>query len=124
MALVGVADHGEERQVTVLAVDPPVGIEYLVSAVFGVRLREHHQLDVARVARQPGIGLGQVFDLGMAQGQSHALVGLLECVHGVRSQRDVFQRGGGGVVKECLEPLGLLVDRLGHPVVQGIEQGR
>ena len=32
------------------AVDDPIGVEYLVTAVLGVRLREHHELDVRRVA--------------------------------------------------------------------------
>ena len=35
-----------------LAVDDPVGVEDLVAAVLGVRLREHHELDVGRIALQ------------------------------------------------------------------------
>ena len=36
------------------AVDDPVGVEDLVPAVLGVRLREHHQLDVGRIAAERG----------------------------------------------------------------------
>ena len=49
---VRVADHAEQRLVAALAVDDPVGVEDLVAAMLGVRLREHHQLDVGRVAPQ------------------------------------------------------------------------
>ncbi len=50
IARMGVADHREQRLVARRAVDHPGGVEDLVAAVLGVRLREHHQLDVGRVA--------------------------------------------------------------------------
>ena len=50
IARVRVADHAEQRLLAALAVDDPVGVEDLVTAVLGVRLREHHQFDVRRVA--------------------------------------------------------------------------
>ena len=37
-----------------LAVDNPVGVEYLVPAVLGVGLGEHHQLHVRRIAADIG----------------------------------------------------------------------
>ena len=48
--LVRVADHREQRFRLALAVDDPVGVEDLVAAVLGVRLREHHELDVGGIA--------------------------------------------------------------------------
>ena len=46
------ADHREQALVLRHAVDDPVGVEDLVAAVLGVRLREHHQLDVGRIAAE------------------------------------------------------------------------
>src|SRR5450755_4901990 len=48
--LVRVANHRKQRPLAALAIDDPIGIEDLVPAVFRVGLREHHQLDVRRVA--------------------------------------------------------------------------
>ena len=45
-----VANHREERNVLLFAVDRPVRIEDLVPAMFGIGLGEHHQLDVGRIA--------------------------------------------------------------------------
>jgi hypothetical protein len=47
-----VADHREERLVHRAPVDRPRRIEDLVAAVLGIGLREHHQLDVARIAAE------------------------------------------------------------------------
>ena len=46
------ADHPEEGVLPRLAVDDPRRVEDLVPAVLRVRLREHRQLDVGRVARE------------------------------------------------------------------------
>ena len=45
-----VADHREQRLRLRDAVDDELGVEDLVAAVLGVRLREHHQLDIGRIA--------------------------------------------------------------------------
>jgi hypothetical protein len=47
---VRVADHREQRALALDAVDDEIGVEDLVAAVLGVRLREHHQLDIGGVA--------------------------------------------------------------------------
>ncbi len=49
-ACVRVADHRKQAFRRALAVDDPIGVEDLVPAMLRVRLREHHELDVARVA--------------------------------------------------------------------------
>ncbi len=51
---VRIANHAEQRLGFSHAVDDPVGVENLVAAMFGVRLREHHQLHVGRIT--PGFG--------------------------------------------------------------------
>ena len=62
-ARVRVADHREQALRRGLAVDQPIGIEDLVAAVLGVRLREHHELDVGGVARQRGELRREILDL-------------------------------------------------------------
>ena len=60
----GLADHGKERQLLRLAVDHPMSVEYLVTAVLGIRLREHGQLDIGRVASQRVEVLEQIATMG------------------------------------------------------------
>ena len=69
-----VADHGEQRLGLRLAVHGPVGVEDLVAAVFAVRLREHHQFHVRRVAFQLRVGRQQVVELVFGQGEAQAAV--------------------------------------------------
>ena len=78
MPLVRVADHREQRLRLLLAVDHPVGVEDLVPAMLGVGLREHHQLDVGRIALQARKVLPQVFDFVVRQRQPHVAVGALQ----------------------------------------------
>ena len=57
-----VANHGEQRLGLRLAIHGPVRVEDFVAAVFAVRLREHHQFHVGRVAFQLGVGRQQVVE--------------------------------------------------------------
>ena len=57
-----VLDHGEQRTVLLTAIDGPAGVKNLVSAMLGVGLGKHHQLDVHRVTPEFGVGRGQVVD--------------------------------------------------------------
>jgi hypothetical protein len=61
--LLGVADHREQRHVLRFAVDRPLRVEDLVAAVLAVRLREHHQFDIGRVALELAERVDQVVDL-------------------------------------------------------------
>ena len=45
-------DHREQRLRLALAIDDPIRVEDLVTAMLGVRLREHHQLDIGRIAAE------------------------------------------------------------------------
>ncbi|MPM61857.1 hypothetical protein SDC9_108720 [bioreactor metagenome] len=73
----GVADHPEQRFVLLHAVDGELGVENLVAAVLGVRLREHHQLHIRRIALEAGEGVDEIVDLVIRQGQAPLLVGRL-----------------------------------------------
>ena len=115
---VGGADHGEQGGRLGLAVDGPGCIEDLVTAVLRIGLREHHQLDIGRIAPQLAVGLDQVVDLVIRQGQAHACIGGGQRRAAVGAQRDHLQRLAGQRTKQRsqLELRGQ--HALGHPVVQ------
>ncbi len=120
--LVRVADHREQRLVLALAVDGPIGVEDLVTAVFAVGLREHHQLDVGRVAAELAVGVDQVVDLVVGQRQAHLGVG--DCQRtaaggGIAAaQVDEAQRLGRQRVEQAVAVFARGDHGLGHAIVQ------
>ena len=56
-------DHAEQALVLFVAVDDPAGVEDLVAAMLGVRLREHHQLGVRRITLEIRVTRHQIIDL-------------------------------------------------------------
>jgi len=116
--LVGVLDHAEQAFFLALAVDVPAGVEDLVAAVLGVRLREHHQLDVVRVALETGEGVHQVVDLVFGQGQAQFDVGFLQRGATAAEQVDGRQRLGLGVAEQTGGLFQLAQHDLGHAVMQ------
>ena len=78
-AFIGVADHAEQGALLLLAIDNPAGIEYLVAAVLGIGLGEHHQFHIGGIAAQPGKAVQQVVDFVLRQGQSQGAVGCRQC---------------------------------------------
>ena len=113
------ADHAEQGLLALHAVDRPARVEDLVPAVLGVRLREHHQLDVGRVASGAHERLEQVVDLVGRQREAQLAIGRLERGAPVATDRDVLhrlarqRREEGGRVRRVEQR------RLGHPVVKG-----
>ena len=63
-------DHAEQLVGLPLAIDEPVGIEYLVAAMFRIRLCEHHQLGIGRIASERTVIVDEVVDLVARQCQS------------------------------------------------------
>ena len=116
--LVAVADHREERKVLLLAVDRPLGVEDLVAAVFGVRLREHHQLDVARVAAQLGEAFEQVVHFVGGEREAQLDVRAFQRLAALRGQGDGLQRGRGPAVEERRGARFVAQHDLHHAVVE------
>ena len=116
---VGVLDHPEQGTVLLLAVDGPAGVEDLVPAVLGVGLREHHQLDVGRIAAQLGVACAQVVDLVLGQRQAQAHVRGLQL-----RQRDTLQFAARGRGEQGLRLLAAGEQGLRHRVVQRLGQRR
>ena len=119
--LEGVLDHLEQRLGLLFAVDGPVGVEDLVTAVLGVRLGKHVELDVVGIATQPGEVGHQVIYFVIGQGQTQGHVGLFQGgatttqhIYLGKGARLVVSKQGGGLVH-------LGKDHFHHAIVQ---QGR
>ena len=120
MGGVGVANHLEEGALLRLAVDDPGGIEDLVAAMLGVDHREHHQLDVGRIAPQFLEDGEEIVDLLGREGQTHLEIGTLERLAALRQQGDVDQWPGLYLAEQDLH---ILDHRLGHAVVEQGQDG-
>ena len=66
-------DPLEQRALLLLAADEPLGVEDLVPAVLAVRLREHHQLDIRRIAAELAVARDEVLDLVVGEREAEAL---------------------------------------------------
>ena len=113
-----VADHVEQPLGLGFSVDDPVGAEDLVAAVLGVRLGEHHQLDVARVASQFPEAGGQVLDLVGGQGQAERCVCLQQGISTAPENVDGFRGCRFGPREELPRVLEPVQDGLGHAVME------
>ena len=113
--LVGVADHAEEREFALFAIDDPVGVENLVAAVLGVDLREHDELGIGRVTLHLLVGFDQVVDLGGRHGEAPVDVGLVKGGWAFGHEWHGTQLGGLEVAKEVGY---VVVNGFGHTVVQ------
>ena len=103
--LLGVPDHPEEALDLRLAVDDEVGVEDLVATVLGVGLREHHQLDVGRVALQPGERLRQIVDLVVGQREPVCRVRTFQRFAPAAEDVDVLHRLGLALLEQGREGL-------------------
>jgi len=72
-------DHAEQRPLLRLSVNRPVSIEYLVPAMLGIRLREHHQFNVIRIPVELCEACRQLAHLIFSQSQPPLSVGPAQC---------------------------------------------
>ena len=87
------ADHRE--QALVAAATPSItqlGVEDLVPAVLGIGLREHHQLDVGRIAADATEIRVEVVDLVRREREAELGVGALDRRAALGEERDRRQR--------------------------------
>ncbi len=71
----GISDHRKQRLGLRDSVNDKIGIEDLVSTMLGVRLSEHHELDVRRVASEPCKCREQVVYFIVRKRERQSLVG-------------------------------------------------
>ena len=75
MRVVCIANHAEKGFRLFFAVEDEIGVEDFVAAVFAVCLREHHQLDIGRIALQSLIVFNQIIDFVGGECQTHFGIG-------------------------------------------------
>ncbi len=112
------ADHAEQRGRLVRTVDRPAGVEDLVPAVFRVRLREHHELDIGRIALHRAVRIEQVVDLVGRQRQAECAIRVVERATPLRADRHAAHRLARQVAEQQRR---IGIDRehaFGHAIVQ------
>ena len=110
-------DQLEQRRWLALAAERELGVEDLVAAMLAVGLREHHQLDVGRVAAERAVALDQVGDLVVGERQPEPGVGGPQRGSGITAERDDTQRPRRAAVRDDPGELGLVEDHaLGHAI--------
>ena len=126
MARVRVADHLEQAEVLIDAVEGPPRVEDLVTAVLRVRLGEHHELDVVGGTPQTPVGFEEVVDLRFAEREPEAGVRLPERRRAVSDEVDGLHRGRRAAVEQPCGSGGVRHHALGHPIAEhpgGLEGG-
>jgi hypothetical protein len=124
MQRMGIADHREQRVRLGLAIDHEAAAEDLVPAVLAVRLREHHQLDVGRIAFERAKALLEVGDLVVCQRQAKLAVRALERRAPGTQQVDAGERPRPGAPEQLLGVTPVFEHALGHPIVQPLRDPR
>ena len=124
MGAMRLADHREQALRLRHAVDDPLRVEDLVPAVLRVRLREHHELDVGRIAPQAPEICVEVVDLVGRQREPELGIGALERRPAGREQRDRGQRTRRNVLEQARGITNVVEHGLGHAVVHERQQRR
>ena len=78
MQRVGVAYHPEQGDRLLFVVYHPIRVEYLVAAMFRIRLREHHQFHIGGIAVELVKILCQILDLICGKCQPQFTVGRIQ----------------------------------------------
>ena len=105
MSRVGMADHREQRPVALDAVDRPRRVEYLVAAMLGIHLSEHHHLGVARVAAKLRKPRAEVFHLVGVQPESECGIDVAERAGGIGVKCDRRVGYGNTALEEDVDGL-------------------
>ena len=98
----GVPDHGKQRMILLRTVDFPAGVKNFVTAVLGVRLREHHQFDVPGVTPQRRECVDEVADLVFRQRQTQFSVSPRQGRSASGQQVDFVIGSGRGALEQGL----------------------
>ena len=112
------ANHLEHRVFLRHAVDGEGRIEDLVPAVLAVGLREHHQLDIARVAAEAAEGVEQIGDLVGREREAEGGVGCVERSAAGTEHVDDRHRRRHALIEQGPGFVDAREHALGHAVVQ------
>ena len=119
---VRVADHGEQAFVLRRAINHEISIEYFVAAMLAVGLRKHHQLNIGRVAFEPGKSINQVIHFVVSQRQTKFAVCRHQRRTAARQNIHLFHRNGDFFVKQLMRCGSFKHHTFGHTVVQQVGQ--
>ena len=125
MCRMGFADHAEQGFLARFAIQHPRRIENLVAAMLGIGLREHHELNVSRIA--PGFDheeFDEVVNFIFGEREAQASVGLDQRLSSTGEQIDRRHRLGWEMAEEFGGPGKIGKDILGHPVMQQRRHGK
>ncbi len=114
----GMADHRKQRTILRYIINNPVGIEYLVPAMFGIGLRKHHQLGIARIALKAGEILQQVIDFVIGKRQPELAISLLKRRLAAGKNIDGNQRRRDMMIEQLIDASRIVQHRFRHPVMQ------
>ena len=109
----GIPDHLEQRSGRGNAIDLPIGVEDLVPAVFRVRLGEHHEFRVGRIAVETNVLGDEVVDLVGRKGEPEPNVGRADVAARKSHERPRLAAGEDASMRIALES-----DHLRHAVMQ------
>ncbi len=116
--LVGVANHGKQAFVLILAINRELGVEDFVTAMLAVGLGKHHQLDIGRVAPQARKGLEEVLDFVIGQRQAPGRVGFFKGGSPSLKHIHVFHRRGMQFVEQRKSRFTAADGAFSHTVMQ------
>ena len=111
-------DHVEQRLRHRRAIEDKFGIEYLVTAMFRVRLREHHELGIGRIASECAKGREQIIELHLGEGESPVAVGARKACAPLRANGHAAQRARAAFLKQRLRIDAMQPHGFGHSIVQ------
>jgi len=124
MRLVRFADHAEQGQRLILAIDSPARVEDFVPAMLGIGLGEHHEFDVGRIAAEPAEVLHEVINLVLGQGQAEFAIGDDQRGASAAEQVDAGQWLRRDMMEQGLRRRDGIQHRLRHAVMEPCRQRR
>ena len=118
----GVTNHAEQAVVLGFTVQGPARVENLVAAMLGIGLREHHEFDIGRVARERGEAHHQIIDLVFGERETQRAIRLHQRRATLASERHVAQGTWRCVALQACE-FGIAAKHgFGHAVVEQRQQ--
>ena len=122
--LVRVANHFEQAHRLLLAINDEVRVKNFVAAMLRVRLREHHQFHIGRVALNFLVRIDQIIHFILGQRQAQFNIGLSQRRFTIFQQRNRLQR----LIRQFEEQLMPVIlarePRLRHAIVHALRHRR
>ena len=119
-----VANHFEQAHRLLFAINDEVRVKNFVAAVLRVRLREHHQFHIGRVALNLLVRIDQIIHFILGQRQAQFNIGLSQRRLAIFQQRNRLQRLIGQFEKQLMSVILACEPRLRHAIVHALRHRR